>query len=157
MSATLSSAGTEAGDAFRRETRAWLEANCPPEMRQPVRSEADVCWGGKRFKFLSEAQRAWMQRMTIPPRPGYAEPVTIPFPCLSGRGGISFALLQCNGYAHRLGRGAGACGDWHRLHRCRILGPDAAELALDPSGAFSFLGSPACRIACARRLGEALR
>jgi alkylation response protein AidB-like acyl-CoA dehydrogenase len=63
MSATLSSAGTEAGDAFRRETRAWLEANCPPEMRQPVRSEADVCWGGKRFKFLSEAQRAWMQRM----------------------------------------------------------------------------------------------
>ena len=22
--------------AFRTETRAWLEANCPPEMREPV-------------------------------------------------------------------------------------------------------------------------
>jgi len=50
-------------DAFRRDTRAWLEANCPAEMRQPVRNEADVCWGGKRFSFQSDAQRQWMQRM----------------------------------------------------------------------------------------------
>jgi len=50
-------------DAFRRDTRAWLEANCPPEMRLPVRNEADICWGGKRFKFQSDAQRQWMQRM----------------------------------------------------------------------------------------------
>ncbi|MFO1329198.1 MAG: acyl-CoA dehydrogenase family protein [Rubrivivax sp.] len=48
---------------FRAETRAWLEANCPPEMRQPVRSEADICWGGMRFRFQSDAQRLWMQRM----------------------------------------------------------------------------------------------
>ena len=48
---------------FRAETRAWLEANCPPEMRQPAKSEADVCWGGKRFRFQSDAQREWMQRM----------------------------------------------------------------------------------------------
>ncbi|HEY0886918.1 MAG TPA: acyl-CoA dehydrogenase family protein [Ramlibacter sp.] len=50
-------------DAFRLETRAWLEANCPPEMRQPPKTEADVCWGGKRFEFHSEAQRLWLQRM----------------------------------------------------------------------------------------------
>ena len=50
-------------DSFRRETRAWLEANCPPEMRQPVTSENDACWGGRHFKFQSEAQKAWMQRM----------------------------------------------------------------------------------------------
>jgi acyl-CoA dehydrogenase len=50
-------------DTFRRETRAWLEANCPPEMRTPARTEADVCWGGKRFAFQSEAQRLWLQRM----------------------------------------------------------------------------------------------
>ncbi len=31
-------------EQFRKETRAWLEANCPPEMRKPVRSEADICW-----------------------------------------------------------------------------------------------------------------
>jgi acyl-CoA dehydrogenase len=24
-------------ETFRAETRAWLEANCPPEMRQPMR------------------------------------------------------------------------------------------------------------------------
>ena len=29
-------------DQFRAETRAWLEANCLPEMRQPVKSEDDV-------------------------------------------------------------------------------------------------------------------
>jgi alkylation response protein AidB-like acyl-CoA dehydrogenase len=50
-------------EAFRRDTRAWLEANCPPEMRQPPRTEADVCWGGKNFTFQSEAQRLWLQRM----------------------------------------------------------------------------------------------
>jgi acyl-CoA dehydrogenase len=50
-------------EAFRAETRAWLEAQCPPEMRQPVNSEADVCWGGQRFVYQSEAQRVWLQRM----------------------------------------------------------------------------------------------
>jgi alkylation response protein AidB-like acyl-CoA dehydrogenase len=32
-------------------------------MRQPSKSEADICWGGKRFKFQSDAQAQWMQRM----------------------------------------------------------------------------------------------
>ena len=50
-------------DDFRTEIRAWLAANCPPEMRQPMKSEADVCWGGKRFRFQSDAQRLWLQRM----------------------------------------------------------------------------------------------
>ena len=50
-------------DTFRTETRAWLQANCPPEMRTPPRSEDDVCWGGRRFKFKSEAQRLWLERM----------------------------------------------------------------------------------------------
>jgi alkylation response protein AidB-like acyl-CoA dehydrogenase len=50
-------------DTFRSETRRWLEANCPTQMREPMRSEADICWGGKRFRFQSEAQRTWMQRM----------------------------------------------------------------------------------------------
>lgn len=54
---------SETLEAFRGETRAWLEAHCPPEMRQPPKSEADVCWGGKRFRFQSEAQRHWMERM----------------------------------------------------------------------------------------------
>jgi len=50
-------------EAFRKETRAWLEANCPPEMRKPPRGEEDTCWGGRKWKFQSDAQRLWMQRM----------------------------------------------------------------------------------------------
>ncbi len=49
-------------EAFRQEIRPWLEANCPPEMREPVRTDADVCWGGREVKFQSEAQRQWLER-----------------------------------------------------------------------------------------------
>ncbi len=50
-------------ETFRSETRAWLEANCPPEMRQPVRSEADYCWGGRHWTFQSDAQKQWLEVM----------------------------------------------------------------------------------------------
>ncbi|MDW3684667.1 acyl-CoA dehydrogenase family protein [Cupriavidus sp. CV2] len=50
-------------ETFRQEVRAWLEAQCPPEMRQPVRNEDDICWGGRKFRFQSEAQRLWLTRM----------------------------------------------------------------------------------------------
>ncbi len=49
-------------DSFRAEARAWLEANCPPEMRAPMRSDEDTCWGGRKFVFQSEAQKVWMER-----------------------------------------------------------------------------------------------
>ena len=38
-------------NTFRTETRSWLEANCPPEMRQPMRSEKDANWGGRNPDF----------------------------------------------------------------------------------------------------------
>jgi alkylation response protein AidB-like acyl-CoA dehydrogenase len=50
-------------DLFRKETRAWLEKNCPPEMRRPVTGDDDVCWGGRHWVFQSEAQRIWLERM----------------------------------------------------------------------------------------------
>jgi acyl-CoA dehydrogenase len=50
-------------ESFRKEVRAWLEANCPAEMRQPMRGEEDICWGGRKWVFESDAQRIWMQRM----------------------------------------------------------------------------------------------
>jgi acyl-CoA dehydrogenase len=50
-------------EAFRAETRAWLKANCPEEMRRPVVKDADMCWGGRNPRFQSEAQRAWLERM----------------------------------------------------------------------------------------------
>jgi acyl-CoA dehydrogenase len=48
---------------FRRETRVWLEANCPPEMRRPMTSDEDTFWGGRNTKFSSEPQRIWFERM----------------------------------------------------------------------------------------------
>ena len=50
-------------ESFRTEVRAWLESNCPAEMRQPMRSEAEMCWGGRKWTFQSDAQRVWLQRM----------------------------------------------------------------------------------------------
>ncbi|MGO4327512.1 acyl-CoA dehydrogenase family protein [Cupriavidus sp. M-11] len=50
-------------ETFRQEVRAWLEAQCPQEMRQPVRNDDDICWGGRKFRFQSEAQRQWLARM----------------------------------------------------------------------------------------------
>jgi acyl-CoA dehydrogenase len=50
-------------DTFRDETRSWLEANCPAEMRQPMRSEKDACWGGRHFEFQSPAQKQWLDVM----------------------------------------------------------------------------------------------
>jgi acyl-CoA dehydrogenase len=48
-------------DTFRAEIVAWLEANCPAEMRKPVKSDDDVCWGGRNWVFASDAQRDWLQ------------------------------------------------------------------------------------------------
>lgn len=53
----------EDAESFRAATRAWLEANCPPQMREPIESEAQLCWGGRNWKFTSEAQRLWLERM----------------------------------------------------------------------------------------------
>ena len=38
---------TQTLEDFRAETRVWLEANCPPEMRMPLAGEDDICWGGR--------------------------------------------------------------------------------------------------------------
>ena len=48
---------------FRTAIRAWLEANCPAEMRQPMSSTEDACWGGRQWKFASDAQKQWLERM----------------------------------------------------------------------------------------------
>ena len=72
-------------DDFRTETRAWLEANCPPEMRVPMKSEKDACWGGRHFEFQSLAQKQWMNAMA-------SRGWTVPdWPSEYGGGGLSAA------------------------------------------------------------------
>ena len=72
-------------ETFRSDTRAWLEANCPAEMRVPMRSEKDACWGGRRFEFQSPAQKQWLDVMG-------ARGWTVPdWPSDYGGGGLSAA------------------------------------------------------------------
>ncbi|WP_293881916.1 acyl-CoA dehydrogenase family protein [Sphingomonas sp.] len=73
----------EALEMFRAETRSWLEANCPAEMREPVRDETDACWGGRNPIFKSPAQKQWMEAMA-------AKGWTVPdWPTEYGGGGLS--------------------------------------------------------------------
>ncbi|MGB1214123.1 MAG: acyl-CoA dehydrogenase family protein [Pikeienuella sp.] len=50
-------------EAFRAETRAWLEANCPAEMRTPITDDSMSFNGGRNATFTSDAQRVWFERM----------------------------------------------------------------------------------------------
>lgn len=69
--------------AFRAETRAWLDANCPEEMRSPGAGDDDMCWGGRKWTFRSEAQKQWLERMA-------ARGWTVPeWPKEYGGGGLS--------------------------------------------------------------------
>jgi len=68
---------------FRARTRAWLEQNCPAEMRRPLTSEDDTCWGGRRWTFASPAQRTWLERMA---ERGWTVPT---WPREHGGGGLS--------------------------------------------------------------------
>jgi alkylation response protein AidB-like acyl-CoA dehydrogenase len=76
---------TDPLDNFRADTRDWLEANCPAEMRTPMRSEKDACWGGRHFEFQSSAQKQWLDVMG-------ARGWTVPdWPSAYGGGGLSAA------------------------------------------------------------------
>jgi acyl-CoA dehydrogenase len=69
--------------AFRREARAWLEANCPPDMRTAPAGDDEICWGGRKARFQSDAQRVWLERMG-------AKGWTVPeWPAEYGGGGLS--------------------------------------------------------------------
>jgi alkylation response protein AidB-like acyl-CoA dehydrogenase len=70
-------------DTFRSETRAWLEANCPAEMREPVRDESDIYWGGRRATFKNDAQKAWLEACVAK---GYTVPA---WPKAYGGAGLS--------------------------------------------------------------------
>ena len=72
-------------EQFKSEVRAWLEANCPESMRQPYRTEVDVCWGGRNYKFQSDDQQAWLQRMS---EKGWTAPS---WPIRYGGGGLDRA------------------------------------------------------------------
>jgi alkylation response protein AidB-like acyl-CoA dehydrogenase len=68
--------------AFRAETRAWLEANCPPIMRTWMPEEEQVA-GGKQAVWVRPEQKIWLDRMAAK---GWTAPT---WPKQYGGGGLS--------------------------------------------------------------------
>jgi alkylation response protein AidB-like acyl-CoA dehydrogenase len=71
-------------EAFRAEVRAWLEANYPPELRDPnAKTDPEAVWGGRAFEGSDDPQIVWMKRMA---EKGWTAPT---WPKEYGGGGLS--------------------------------------------------------------------
>ena len=103
--------------AFREETKDWLEINCPPEMRKP----GDVCWGGRKPQFSHPDQEIWLERMGDK---GWTCPT---WPSKYGGGGLSKEenqILQEEMNAIGARSPLGSFGIW-------MLGPALLEFATE--------------------------
>jgi alkylation response protein AidB-like acyl-CoA dehydrogenase len=71
-------------EAFRAETRRWIEQNYPAQLRAPVESDEDASvWGGRRATYALDGQKLWLERMG-------ARGWTVPtWPAEYGGGGLS--------------------------------------------------------------------
>lgn len=69
-------------NAFRDQTRTWLEANCPASMRTPG-GEAEVVWGGRRQEYVNPESKLWLDRMA---QRGWTCPT---WPTAYGGGGLN--------------------------------------------------------------------
>ena len=71
-------------DAFRAETRAWLEANYPAELRDPKpKTDPEAIWGGQAFLDSQDPQIVWMRRVA---EKGWTAPT---WPSEYGGGGLT--------------------------------------------------------------------
>ncbi len=73
---------TDALEAFRAETRAWLEANCPASMRTPM-TDDEAVWGGRNAVYKNPDSKVWLERMGAK---GWTAPT---WPADYGGGGLS--------------------------------------------------------------------
>ena len=69
-------------DAFRAETRAWLEQNYPPSLNAPM-AEDDAPWGGRGAKWSNPDAKLWLDRMAAK---GWTAPT---WPRTYGGGGLT--------------------------------------------------------------------
>ena len=69
-------------ESFRQEVRDWLEDNCPPSMRTPMKDD-EVVWGGRLEPFKNPESKLWLERMG---EKGWTAPT---WPAEYGGGGLS--------------------------------------------------------------------
>ncbi len=73
-------------ETFRAETRGWLDANCPPSMRNSAgrpSADEDVVWGGRKQTYKNPEAKLWLDRMA---ERGWTAPS---WPTEYGGGGLS--------------------------------------------------------------------
>ncbi|MES2341518.1 MAG: acyl-CoA dehydrogenase family protein [Pseudomonadota bacterium] len=71
-------------EAFRKDVRAWLEANYPAELRDPkAKTDPEAVWGGRAFAGGDDPQAVWTKRMG---EKGWTTPT---WPKEYGGGGLS--------------------------------------------------------------------
>ncbi|MBO0710914.1 MAG: acyl-CoA dehydrogenase family protein [Acetobacteraceae bacterium] len=103
-------------ESFRVETRAWLEANCPPSMRTPMPDDEAV-GGGKKEKYKNPESKIWLERMAAK---GWTAPS---WPREYGGGGLNEAEARVLAEEmHRLG-----CRSPIRGMGFSMLGPTLLE------------------------------
>ncbi|WP_421932923.1 acyl-CoA dehydrogenase family protein [Phenylobacterium sp.] len=105
-------------DTFRKDVRAWLEANYPAELRDPkAKTDPEAVWGGRAFAGGDDPQAVWTKRMG---EKGWTTPT---WPKEYGGGGLSPAearVLDQELAAGRYRPGVLAFGIW-------MLGPVLLE------------------------------
>ncbi len=79
--------GGSQSDSFRQQTRAWLAANCPAEMRTPM-PEAETIHGGSKQRSTSAVAYDWLNAMA---ERGWTAPM---WPKKYGGGELSKAEFQ---------------------------------------------------------------
>ena len=77
-------------EAFRQDTRAWLDANCPPSIRTPM-PPTEMVGGGRRARYVNPESGLWLERMASK---GWTAPT---WPSEFGGGGLGkeqYGVLQ---------------------------------------------------------------
>ena len=52
----------QALEKFQKNTREWLQANCPESMRTAMVAD-EVVWGGRNARFKNPDSKLWLERM----------------------------------------------------------------------------------------------
>jgi alkylation response protein AidB-like acyl-CoA dehydrogenase len=114
--------GADTLEAFRSETRAWLESNYPAELRDPnVVIDEEAVWGGRKFVGSSDPLTVWRDRLASK---GWTAPT---WPRAYGGGGLSAAearVLQQELAKGRYATALASFGIW-------MLGPVLLEYATE--------------------------
>lgn len=73
---------TDPLEEFQKETREWIEENCPQSMRTPMPDD-EIVWGGRNEQFKNPDSKVWLERMA---EKGWTAPS---WPNKLGGGGLS--------------------------------------------------------------------